>query len=156
MDNEIVLEAEKLVERLKLKYPQFVGRTAKESDILELERKLKLKLPDWYHELYVNVPIIGAEFGFQEFQAEYDFDGVSYIIWEDLESIFQECMEYAPGMFVNEKEYIFVASCSHGSGDPIFINLSSNDPQVVRIYHDDTDIVKVEDSLSKLFKNAII
>lgn len=156
MSSDIVIEALRLIEKIKVQYPTFVGRTATEQEIVDLELALKIKLPDWYRDLYLNVPIIDAEFGLQEYQVEDDFDGVSYMIWGDIGTVIQESMEYVPGIHVREKGYLFVASCSHGSGDPIFINLNTSDHSVFRIYHDDTSVVQIADCLSNLFKNVII
>jgi hypothetical protein len=50
-NNEIIIEAKRLVERIKLKYPNFIDTTASESDLAKLEKELKIKLPEWYIEL---------------------------------------------------------------------------------------------------------
>lgn len=59
-NGEIIYEAKQLVERIKLRYPNFVGKTVRESDIAKLEKALSIKLPEWYFELYTNVPLIDA------------------------------------------------------------------------------------------------
>ncbi|CAH1203841.1 hypothetical protein PAECIP111891_02444 [Paenibacillus allorhizoplanae] len=156
MSNEIIFEAQSLVERIKTKYPKFVGQIASKADIIELERKLKTKLPEWFYELYTTVPIIDAEFGVQENEPDDDYDGISYMMWGDVNSIIQECTEYEPGISVLQDGYIYIATCSHGSGDPIFINLNTEEPKVFRIYHDDFRNVLLAGSLVDLFKNAII
>ncbi|MDQ0876520.1 hypothetical protein QFZ77_005179 [Paenibacillus sp. V4I3] len=156
-ENEIIFEAKMLVDRIKLKYPDFIGKTANESDIVVLERKLKMKLPKWYIELYTTVPLIDAEFGVQEDEPDEDYDGISYMMWGSVNDIIVESTECEPGISALKDGYVFVASCSHGSGDPIFIKLSSNDnPGVFRLYHDDFTKVQLTNNLSSLFKNAII
>ena len=108
--NEIINEANGLVERIKIKYPNFVGKTAKEKDIERLEEALTIKLPKWYIELYSTVPLIDAEFGIQEFEPEEDFDGVSYMIWGGLDDVIDESTVYEPGVSVLKDKYIFIAS----------------------------------------------
>lgn len=49
-NNEIIIEAKRLIERIKSKYPDFVGKTATVSDLAKLETELKIKLPKWYIE----------------------------------------------------------------------------------------------------------
>jgi hypothetical protein len=156
MTNDIIVESQRLVERIKMKYPEFVGRTASEADINMLERKLKTKLPNWYYELFTTIPIIDAEFGVQENEPEDDYDGISYMMWGDIDSVIQECTEFEPGISVFQEGYIYIASCSQGSGDPIFINLNTEEPKVFRIYHDDFSKAVLAKSLADLFKNAII
>lgn len=155
-NNNIIIEAKKLEERIKLKYPDFIGKKATENELAKLEKELKIKLPEWYVELYKTVPLINAEFGIQEDEADEDYDGVSYMILEGIDDIINESTNYEPGMSVLEDGYIFFASCSHGSGDPIFINLSSKQPSVFRIYHDDYSKNQLAEDLTSLFKNAII
>lgn len=127
--NEITFEARWLVDRIKIKYPEFVGKTASESDIA--------KLPNWYIELYTTVPLIDAVFGVQEYEQDEDYDGISYMIWGGVDDILEESTKYEPGISALKDGYVFVASCSHGSGDPIYVKLSSDEPRVYRIYHDD-------------------
>jgi hypothetical protein len=155
-NNEIIIEAKRLIERIKLKYPDFVGKTVSDSDIAKLERKLNIKLPKWYIELYTTVPLIDAEFGVQEDEPEEDYDGISYMIWGDINDIIEESTEYEPGLSSLNDGYVFVASCSHGSGDPIFLKLSSEEQRVFRIYHDDFTKAQLEENLVTLFKNAVI
>jgi len=136
-NNEVIIEAERLVERIKLKYPEFVGKTATKSELANLEKELKIKLPEWYIKLYTTVPLIDAEFGIQEYEPDEDYDGVSYIIWGRVDDIIDESTKYEPGISLIGDGYVFSASCSHGSGDPIYLKLSSKQPSVFRIYHDD-------------------
>ncbi|HHY72090.1 MAG TPA: SMI1/KNR4 family protein [Bacillus bacterium] len=155
-NNEIIIGAKRLVERIMSKYPDFVGKTATESDLEKLEKELKIKLPKWYIELYTTVPLIDAEFGIQEDEPDEDYDGVSYIIWGGVDDIIDESTKYEPGISALEDGYVFSASCSHGSGDPIYIKLNSNLPSVFRIYHDDYSKNELADDLTSLFKSAII
>jgi hypothetical protein len=154
--NEIISEAKWLVKRIKLQYPDFVGKTASDSDIAKLERKLKIKLPKWYIELYTTVPLIDAEFGVQEDEPIEGYDGVSYMMWGSVNDIIEENTEYEPGISALNDGYVFIASCSHGSGDPIFIKLNSDEPRVFRIYHDDFTKSQLAENLVSLFKNAKI
>jgi hypothetical protein len=158
LDNDVVTESQKLVSRIKEKYPIFEGRSTSKEELIKLQDRFGIKLPDWYFNLYLNVPIIDAEFGFQEYEPEDDYDGISFVIWGDVESIIQECFQFEPGISMLKEGFIFVASCSHGSGDPIYINLNENqnDPGVYRIYHDDYEVVKVNSRLSEFFKQAVI
>jgi len=56
-NNETIFEANRLVERIKVQHPDFIGKTSSESDIERLERNLNVKLPKWYIELYTTVPL---------------------------------------------------------------------------------------------------
>ena len=155
-NNNIIIEAQRLLERIKLEYPNFIGKKATESELAKLEKELNLKLPEWYVELYKTIPLINAEFGIQEFEPEENFDGVSYMILDSVDDIIKESTKYEPGISALEDGYVLLASCSHGSGDPIFINLRSKEPSVVRIYHDDYSKNQLAEDLASLFKNAII
>ncbi|GAB6988694.1 hypothetical protein JCM16418A_07440 [Paenibacillus pini] len=156
MSNQIVQEASNLIQRIKDRYPAFQGRKATIEDIHQLQEQLKVKLPSWYLELYCSVPLIDAEFYFQEYEAEGDYDGKSCVMIGDIQSILDEGTNFAPGMFLKKEEFIYFATCSHGSGDPIFLNLNSLDePSVYRVYHDDISMVKVSEKLSEFLNNAI-
>jgi hypothetical protein len=157
MKYNISIAAQQLIARMKKQYPQFNGRTASIDELLDLENKINLKLPEWYIQLYASVNIIDAEFGFQEFETAGDYDGISFIIVGGIKDILDECLKYSPGMDVLEEGYIFFGSCSHGSGDPVFLNIKNEDDQdtpVYRIYHDDNSTVQISSSLSELFINA--
>jgi hypothetical protein len=117
---------------------------------------LNINLPNWFIELYTTVPIIGAEFGVQENESDEAYDGISYIIWRDVNDIIEESTEYEPGMIALNEGYVFVASCSHGSGDPIFLNLNLEEPRLFRIYHDDFTKAQLKENLVSLFKSAVI
>ncbi|SDN28656.1 hypothetical protein SAMN05518871_104170 [Psychrobacillus sp. OK028] len=82
-------------------------------------------MPEWYIELYTTVPLIDAEFGIQEDEPDEDYDGVSYIIWGGVDDIIDESTKYEPGISALEDGFVFLASCSHGSGDPIYAKLNS-------------------------------
>lgn len=74
-----------------------------------------------------------------EINEEHDLSemGVSLKVFNEHE-IMDEMNNYYPGMVVKNDNYIPIASCSCGSGDPYFIN--SNDGQkgkLYRIYHDE-------------------
>ncbi|QOR64816.1 SMI1/KNR4 family protein [Cytobacillus suaedae] len=141
----------------ELQYPDFVGKTSSDSDIERLERKLNVKLSKWYIELYTTVPLIGAEFGVQEDEPIEDYDGVSHMMWGSVDDIIEENTEYEPGTSALKDGYVYIASCSHGSGDPIFFKLNSDDPGVYRrIYHDDFTTSQLAENLVSLFKNAKI
>src|SRR5690606_7866738 len=48
-----------------------------------------------------------------------------------------EATKYYPGIGVLSHGYIPVAGCSHGSGDPYFININDGESgPLYRIYHD--------------------
>jgi hypothetical protein len=47
-NNQIIFEAKRLVDRIKLEYPDFFGKTANLNDIKKKERKLNINLPDWF------------------------------------------------------------------------------------------------------------
>ncbi|MCL6603727.1 MAG: SMI1/KNR4 family protein [Paenibacillus sp.] len=159
MKNNITIVAQQLIAKLKKQYPLFTGRTTSIGELQDLQKNINIKLPEWYFDLYSSVNLIDAEFGFREFEADGDYDGISFIIVGDIKDILDESLKYSPGMNVLEEGYIFFGSCSHGSGDPIFLNIkieNEQDPPVFRIYHDDNSIVQISNSLSELFNNAKI
>ncbi|WP_438298113.1 SMI1/KNR4 family protein [Sporosarcina sp. FA15] len=155
-NNEITSEARRLVDRIKMKYPDFVGKTVCESDIAKLEKELKIKLPNWYIELYTTVPLIDTEFGVQEDEPDEDYDGISYMICGGVDDIIEESTEFEPGISALKDGYVFLAICSHGSGDPIYVKLNSDETRVYRIYHDDLTKAQLVENLASLFKNAIV
>lgn len=157
MKNNIIIAAQQLIAKLKKQYPQYTGRTTSIEELQELQNKLNIKLPEWYIELYSCVNIIDAEFGFQEFEADGEYEGISFLIIGDIKDILNESLYYSPGLNVLEKGYVFFGSCSHGSGDPVFLNIKNEekqDPPVFRIYHDDNSIIEISNSISELFNNA--
>ncbi|WP_040948954.1 SMI1/KNR4 family protein [Gorillibacterium massiliense] len=159
MEITVIEEARRLISRIKEKYPVFQGRTANYEEVINFQNKLGRRLPDWFIKLYTQVPIIDAEFGFQEFEPDGEYDGISYAIWGDISSILEESFMYEPGVSVLEQGYIFIASCSGGSGDHIFINLNhegNQDPGIYRIYHDDHSKIRISERLTDFFINAII
>ena len=158
-NNEIALEARRLVDRIRMKYPDFVGKTVNESDIVKLEKELKITLPNWYIELYTTVPLIDTEFGVREDEPDEDFDGISYMICGGIDDIIEESTKFEPGKSALTDGYVFLASCSHGSGDPIFVKLNAEDSdeaRVYRIYHDDFTKAQLVENLASLFNNAIV
>lgn len=54
------------------------------------------------------------------------------MIWEGVDDIIDDSTKYEPGISALKDGFIFVASCSHGSGDPIFINVTSDQPGLFR------------------------
>lgn len=166
MDYEVAQEAQNLISRLEEKDQNLEVRVATNDEIAILQERLDDCLPDWFIKLISSISLIDAEFGFKEFEPEEDFDGISYIIWADPSTIIEECLDAVPGCAIFEKGYICIASCSHGSGDPIFmpINKGTN-PPVYRVYHEygeDTELILkqgmnlISEKLSELFKNAIL
>ena len=115
---------------------------------------MNIKLPDWYIELYTTVPLIGAEFGVQEDEPVEDYDGVSYVMWGSIDDIIIENTKYEPGISVLKDGYIFVASCSHGSGDPLFVKLNAEEARIYLIYHDDLTKSPLAENIGSLFRNA--
>lgn len=56
----------------------------------------------------------------------------------DETNILDEANNFYPGLVVKNDGYIPVAGCSHGSGDPYFININDGEfGPLYRIYHDD-------------------
>lgn len=166
MSGEIISEATRLYERLNAKYTQNTIRAASADEINQLQMRLGNKVPNWFIELISQVPLIGAEFGFHEFEPAESFDGVSYMIWADPNTIIEESLDYIPGRAIFEHGFICVASCSHGSGDPFFIQIGNDEnPKVYRVFHDCGDDSKLilkegmslaSEKLSDLFKDAVI
>ncbi|WP_019636535.1 SMI1/KNR4 family protein [Paenibacillus fonticola] len=155
MNTSLIHSAEGLIEKVKEKYPDYKGKIATIEEMESLQNQLGIILPKDLIHLYTAVPIIDAEFGFQEYEPEPDFDGISYILWGGIKDILDESLRYQPGIHVLKEGYLFVANCSHGSGDPIFIKFEEEGKYgVYRIFHDDISISKVSDSLTELFYNA--
>lgn len=96
MRNKIIIAAQQLVARLKEQFPQYIGRTASVEELQELQKNLNLKLPEWYIALYSSVHIIDAEFGFQEFEADEDYDGISFLCVGEIRDILDESLKYSP------------------------------------------------------------
>ncbi|MCP4976227.1 MAG: hypothetical protein GY931_08715 [Maribacter sp.] len=65
-----------------------------------------------------------------------ELDGGSIEIFKE-EEIIDEATNYYPGIGVVKDGYIPVASCSHGTGDPYFINIKDGKAgKLYRVYHD--------------------
>lgn len=69
------------------------------------------------------------------------------IIWGSVSDIIEESTECEPGISALSDGYVFIASCSHGSGDTIFLKLNSEEPSVYRIFHDDFTKTQLEENL---------
>jgi len=93
-------------------------------------------IPKYWIKFLDSHKLRGIEIEIDEEQDLSEF-GVSLKIFIEQE-IIEEMNNYYPGMVVKNDNYIPIASCSYGSGDPYFIN--SNDGQngkLYRIYHDE-------------------
>ncbi|WP_156291547.1 hypothetical protein [Oceanobacillus salinisoli] len=56
------------------------------------------------------------------------------MMWGSVDDIIEENTECEPGTSALKDGYVFIASCSLGSGDSIFIKLNNDE---LGIYHDD-------------------
>lgn len=66
-----------------------------------------------------------------------EIDGGCLEIFQE-KDIYQEAEEAYPGIEVRKHGYVPVAGCSHGSGDPYFINIDDGKGgPLYRIYHDE-------------------
>ena len=143
-----------------------VGRKATFEEIKYINQKCNNIIPDWYAELLIRYPICGLELGWQQFEPEEDFDEVNWMVWSNPEMMQSEMIEAYPGIAIYKYGYMNIASCSHGSGDPYFMNINeSKNPPVLQVFHDVSDnyevIVKqgidiIAGRLSDFFKNAIV
>ncbi|MBI6873440.1 SMI1/KNR4 family protein [Clostridium aciditolerans] len=166
MNKEVLEQAQNLIMRVSMLDTKNIGRVATLDEIKSLQKDLDNRVPAWYIELISTIPLINLEFGFQEFEPEEGFDGISYLTWAEPDTIKEECIDAVPGCAVFDKGYICIASCSHSSGDPFFISIDEGyNPPVYRMDHnygeDTEDILmmgkyKIAESLSNLFKNAFI
>ncbi len=141
-----------------------VGRKATLEEINSINRDCNNIIPNWYAELLMKYPICGLELGWQQFEPEEDFDGINWMQWSKPEMMKSEMIEAYPGIAIYKHGYLNVATCSHGSGDPYFININEGEnPRVLQVFHDVSEkfeiIVKegidiVAESLSEFFKKA--
>lgn len=142
------------------------GRIATQEEIHSLVRDCAGIFPDWYAKLLLKYPICGLELGWQRCEPEGDFDGINWMKWSDSKMMRAETLESYPGVAIYKHGYLNVASCSHGSGDPYFINTDEGEnPRVLQVFHDVSDkyevivsegIEVVAGSLSEFFRNARI
>jgi hypothetical protein len=79
--------------------------------------------------------------------------------------IYSETEECYPGLAIRDLGYACLAIDPTGSGDPYFMRVADGDnPPVFQVYHDVSDVgtvieqegmIKIADSLSELFTNAL-
>jgi hypothetical protein len=122
--------------------------------------------PTWLAELLTTVPLCGLELGWQEFEAEPDYNGRTWLIWSDAEDIVDESAKFYPGIAILRAGYVNVASCGMGAGNPYFISVHEGvDPPLYRVYHDvghDSETilaggrVMVSPHLSEFLANALL
>lgn len=155
IEDSVLLLLEKIPKR---------GRIATLEEITALNQDCEGIIPNWYTELLLKYPICGLELGWQQDEAEDDDDGISWMQWSNLEMMRSETIECYPGFAIYKHGYLNVATCSHGSGDPYFINTNEGEnPRLLRVYHDVSEnyevIIKegidvVAESLSEFFKST--
>lgn len=143
-----------------------IGRKATIEEINSINQDCNNIMSDWHAEILLNYPICGLELGWQQFEPEDDFDGINWMSWSNPEWMKSEMIEAYPGIAIYKHGYLNVATCSHGSGDPYFININEDDnPRVLQVFHDVSDnyeliiaegIDVITESLSDFFQNAII
>lgn len=161
MNIEIENSLNSLLERI----PKF-GKKAILEEINAINQNCSEILPDWYAKILLNYPVCGLEIGWQQYEPEEDFDGINWMMWSNLEMMQSEMIDAYPGIAIYKHGYLNVATCSHGSGDPYFINVKEGDnPRVLQVFHDVSDEYKiiveegidiVANSLSDFFQNCIV
>jgi hypothetical protein len=159
MDVEVKNSVSLLLERVSKR-----GRVATLEEINSLNQDCDGIVPAWYAELLLEYPICELEIGWQQFEPEDDFDGINWMQWSNPEMMRAEMLEAYPGVAIYKHGYLNVATCSHGSGDPYFINTNEGEnPRVLQVFHDVSEnyeiivsegIDVVAESLSEFFKGA--
>ena len=134
------------------------GRCEDFQAMVSLNRDMQERLPDWFVELCVNVPLSGLELSWTAGELEGTLE------WADAKGIRSESLECYPGIAILERGYINVGSDLVGSGDSFFIPTGEGqDPPVYQVYHDVSDQadeileegrLEVSPSLSSLFQAA--
>src|SRR5215210_5367449 len=109
MDAKVKQAALELVERATA--AGLVGAVADVAQLQQVNQDLGGKLPDWYAELLITVPLCGLELGWHdEEDDEYD---VWWMLWSTPEQLRSESLEVYPGLAILERGYINVALCAH-------------------------------------------
>ena len=158
-------EAKQFLDRAKQLDEKYIGRQATQEEINQLVTAFGDKLPSWYIHMLRELPLIGLEVGWQADEPEDDYDGIQYVDIFKPEQMIDESLEAYPGIPILEKGYVCIGGDPTGSGDPYFINFSSENAPVYQIYHDVGDTaedilkhgrVKVADSLAEFLHAGIV
>jgi len=156
--------ARDLVERAAAKgqLGSVVERTALES----VARETRGCIPLWYIDLLCEVPLAGLVLGWQAYEPDEEWDGVSWMEWSNAQHMRAECLEAYPGIAILQRGYVSVALDLDGGGDPYFIPTDQGeDPPLYQVFHDlgdhpDTILEHgrhlVAPSLSGFFRTAMI
>ena len=165
MENIAYYEAKQFLDRAKQLDEKYIGRQATQEEINQLASAFSNKLPNWFIHMLRELPLIGLEVGWQADEPEDDYDGIQYVdIYKPTQMIDESITAY-PGIPILEKGYVCIGGDPTGSGDPYFIDFSSEDAPVYQIYHSAghtaEDIlkhgrVKVADSLAEFFRAGIV
>lgn len=165
MIKTIFQEANAFTVRAKKLGQSFIGRTATSEEIALLHTNFGKILPDWYRSLIAKVPLIHMEIGWQAFQPEGAFDGITYVeIYQPRDMIYESFKAY-PGIPILEHGYVCIGGDPIGSGDPYFVHFQSNQSAVYQIFLDAGDNpeqilkygkVQVAASLDDFFKKGIV
>lgn len=93
------------------------------------------KIPKYWIEFLDANKLRGVEIDFDETQDLSEYGASLKMLNE--QQIIDEMNNCYPGKVVKEDQYIPIASCSYGSGDPYFINSKDGKSgKLYRIYHD--------------------
>ena len=93
--------------------------------------------PIWLLDLLSAFPLCGLELGWQAYDPEPDFDGVSWVEVSNAEGILWESLEGYPGLAILPAGYVNFGGDASGGGDPYFIPIDEGvDPPLYQVYHD--------------------
>lgn len=150
-----------LVTELDKKETSLTGSRLTDEDIKQLIEHLPRRLlPSWLLSMLQNYRLAGTCFSLGE---DDDESGLGADLkWFKAGQMLEESLSTYPGKVVLELDYIPVAACLAGSGDPYFLKISAGneDPPLVRIPHDlasdedaypESEIEIVCNSLSQFF-----
>jgi len=94
-------------------------------------------IPEYWIKFLDDNYLRGVECEIPEDEDLSQLDGGCLEVFSE-KSILDEANDYYPGLVVKNDGYIPVAGCSHGSGDPYFINIKDGPyGPLYRIYHDE-------------------
>jgi hypothetical protein len=121
--------------------------------------------PAWLLNLLSTLPLCNLRLGWQAFDPEPGFDGISWVEVSDAEGILSESLELYPGLAICSAGYVNFGG-SDGTGDPYFLCAhQGEDPPLYEVYHDvgvDAPSILanghklVAPSLSEFFRVAVL
>ncbi len=113
-----------------------VGEVCDREALRALNERADGAIPAWYIDLLATFPLAGLELGWQSFDPEPDFDGMTWIVIADVHMLEAIMLDAYPGMYLYGHGYLPFAYGSLNAGNVFVLETASGDPPIYEVWHD--------------------